>query len=75
MLARNLAALALSLIELHAADGGRIFLNPAEIASVREPRGTSQHHWATSVHCVVGMANGGQVAVTESCDEVRQRLP
>jgi hypothetical protein len=68
------AVLALTLVELHSPLGGHVFVNPAEVVTVREPRAGSEGHFARGTHCLLIMANGNLFGVTERCDEVRQKL-
>jgi hypothetical protein len=65
---------AIALIELHGPAGQRIFVNPSEVTSIREPHGIDQGHWAKGTRCLVVMADGKFLTVTEACDEVRQKL-
>lgn len=66
-------AFAMTLVELHGPTGQRLELNPAEVSSLREPIDI-KGHWARGTHCIVVMANGGFIAVTEDCDTVKQKL-
>jgi hypothetical protein len=65
---------ALRLIELHGPEGQRIFINPEEVTSVREPRGLAQGHFPRGVRCLIYLTNRNFITVTEDCDTVRQRL-
>lgn len=67
-----LASLALSLIILDGPDNQKVFINPAEVVTVRRPRGTD--HFDPNVRCLLHMADGKFVAVVNACDEVINRL-
>jgi hypothetical protein len=62
--------LAIGLIELHAPNGARVLVNPAEVTSVREPVAADRRHFAPGTRCVVVMTNAQFVAVREQCDAV-----
>ena len=62
----------LTLIVLTGPDGQRIYVNPAEVVSVRGPRG--EGHFASDIHCLVGTVDGKFIAVVESCDIVKSKL-
>jgi hypothetical protein len=62
------------LVELQGPAGQHIYVNPQEVASVREPRGVDTGHWAKGVKCLVVMANGRFLTVVETCEQVRQIL-
>ena len=73
---KMLLAAALLLLELHAPSSNQIiWVNPAEIVSVREPRPTAREHWAPGVHCVLIMANNNFISVRETCREVLRQPP
>ena len=67
-------AVAVALVQLTGPDSQRIDVNPAEVTSVREPRGVDAGHWAKGTRCLVVMASGKFIAVAEDCASVRQRL-
>jgi len=60
------------LILLHGGEGHAIHLNPAEVVTVRPVR--EGEHFAKTIHCVVTTADGKYVSVTESCEEVYEKL-
>lgn len=68
-----LAVVAFNLVILSGPDGQIIRINPSQVVSVREPRNI-EGHFHKDVHCLIHMADGKFVAVTESCDIVRQLL-
>ena len=69
---RTLLAGFLELVMLHGPDGQRVFVNVAEITTIREPiSGDLQQHFPRGAQCVVVMVNGKFVATREDCDEVR----
>lgn len=62
---------ALVLIALHGLDGQLIWVNPAEIVSVRAPATNLLHH---DIKCTLQTADGKLINVTDSCDEVRREI-
>jgi uncharacterized protein YlzI (FlbEa/FlbD family) len=64
---------AIGLIELHGPHGQIIYVNPAEITSIREPRSLHLHRFVPGTQCVITVTNGSLIAVNESCAEVRNR--
>jgi len=73
MLCQTAAAVALLFVELHGPTGQRLYVNTAEISTLREPIETSAH-WAKGVRCVIIMTNGKFLAVAENCPAVRDKL-
>jgi hypothetical protein len=67
-----LTVLTLTLIALTGPDGQTVWINPADVVSVREPRG--EGHFDADVHCLLYTADSKFIAVTETCDQVRIRL-
>lgn len=65
---------AIDLVELHGPAGQRVFINPPEITTVREPLRADLKHFSRGTHCIVVMADGKFVAVRETCDQVRQMV-
>lgn len=68
------AAAETALIELDGPGGQKIFVNPREVTTLREPRGMSQQHFAPGTRCVVFMTNGNILAVSETCETIRDRI-
>jgi hypothetical protein len=64
----GLALVELTLVELTGPDSQRIFVNPAEVTAVKEPRG------GDTGHCLLLMADGRLTTVAEACDEVRHAM-
>jgi len=63
------------LIELQGPGGHqKIYVNPVEITSVREPRGVDQGHWARGTQCLLVMTNKNFIAVSDTCDAVRLKI-
>lgn len=69
-----LLVLALNLVVLSGPEGQIVRINPSQVVSVREPRNTAEGHFNKDVRCLIHMADGKFVAVTETCDIVRQLL-
>jgi uncharacterized protein YlzI (FlbEa/FlbD family) len=70
------AGMAMTLVELHGPgqNGQRIFVNPHEVTSIREPRALAHQHLAPGTHCVLFMVSGNFISVAEPCDDVRNKL-
>jgi nitrous oxidase accessory protein NosD len=64
--------LALALIQLLGPDGQIIEINPESVVTVRTPRGTD--HFAKDIHCIVFTADGKNIAVVQTCDQVKELL-
>lgn len=64
---------ALCLIILHRADGADVFINPAQVTSLRVTAGPLGK-LAPHGHCVVGLTDGKFVSVIEPCAEVKRLL-
>jgi uncharacterized protein YlzI (FlbEa/FlbD family) len=63
---------ALYLIRLHGLDGHEIDINPREITVMQEKK--QGQHLAAGAECAISLSDGKFVAVTETCDEVRQKI-
>jgi len=66
-----LAAL-LALIELHGPGGHRIYVNPNQITSIREPQ--TKGGFTKDARCLIVLTNRNLITVTETCEQVRQKL-
>ena len=65
--------LALVLVQFTTPAGGRVDINPNEIASISEPRhGTKLY--SEHVHCLIGLSNGKFVPLGDECTAVRRKL-
>jgi hypothetical protein len=63
------------LILLTGPDHQVVLINPDEVVSLREPRGTDQStHFAKGIACLIFTADGKYTAVIETCAAVRQKL-
>jgi hypothetical protein len=67
-----LVAALLALIEVHGPTHQRIFINPREITSLREP--LLKDGFARGTRCLIYLTNRNFIAVTETCDQVRDKL-
>lgn len=74
MLAILIARAALQWITLHGPDNVTIDVNPAQIVTVREPRGQQERVVHKDVKCLLFLADGKFIAVVEDCATVRARL-
>lgn len=63
--------IATQFIAVHGVDGQTFFLNPPQIATLREPVGDDRKHFPRGTRCVVVMSSGKFVPVLEQCSEVR----
>ena len=66
------AAALLALIELHGPGGHRIYVNPNEITSIREPQ--TKGGFTKDARCLVYLTNRNFITVRETCEQVRQKL-
>lgn len=66
-----LGAAYIDLVPLHGPDG-RVYINPAEISTLREPSAISRdtQHFPRGTHCVIVTTNGKYVPVQETCSQV-----
>jgi uncharacterized protein YlzI (FlbEa/FlbD family) len=62
----------LYLIRLHALDGHEVDINPREITVMQEKK--QGQHLAAGAECAISLSDGKFVAVTETCEEVRQKI-
>jgi len=67
-------SVAATFIELHGPDGQIIYVNPHQIISIREPRGTDRGHWAPNTKCLVMTVDGKFLTTTDSCSDVRGKV-
>lgn len=65
--------LAYALVALHRVDGGLVFVNPAQVTSLRVVEGPLSSRYGGG-RCLVGLTDRKFVVVLESCAEVRQLL-
>jgi hypothetical protein len=68
----NPIIVAIVLIIVTGLGGQVISVNPAEIVSLREPRGDG--HFDKDVHCLIHTVDGKFISVTETCDIVRKEI-
>lgn len=66
--------LALNLVALDGAHGKTVYVNPAEVVSIRAPAPGVPGHWAPDIHCLVQTSDGKIVASTDMCDAVADKL-
>ena len=69
--------IAVSLILLHSPDGYQVQINPEQVTSLiteREHREKGNRLYPDKAKCLVRLADGTQVPVTETCDDVKQML-
>jgi hypothetical protein len=59
-------------IELHGPDRQLIYVNPAEVVSIREPR--SVRYFVPGTRCVLVMSNNNLTGVADACIDVRRVL-
>lgn len=61
-------------IELQGPDGQIVYINPYQIISIREPRGTDRGHWAPGTKCLVMTSDGKFITTTDTCAGIRKKL-
>jgi hypothetical protein len=54
--------------------GQVIYVNPATVTSIREPRTVYRGHFVAGTQCILVMVNSNFIAVPETCDEVYRKL-
>jgi uncharacterized protein YlzI (FlbEa/FlbD family) len=64
--------IAIILIALNSPDGRTIWVNPEDIISIRAVH--EKKLYAPEIRCVLQTVDGKTVAVTDTCNEVRQKL-
>jgi hypothetical protein len=69
-----LAALAVALVALNGPNKQVIWVNPAEIVSLRPLRESHQHHFANDIACVIQTVDGKIISVVDDCDDVRRKI-
>lgn len=63
------------MIILHNVSGSPVEVNPDQITHLRNPEPPGKEHSFTEkAHCMVNMADGKFVTVTETCAEVRRAI-
>ena len=62
------------LIELHAADGAPIEINPHSIISMRARGKNSQGHYVEGTECLLNLADGRAIAIRETCQQVLEKM-
>lgn len=65
----------IQLLEVHGPDGQLVYINPAEISSLRQPTNADLgRYFPRTVHCIIVTTNGKFVAAVEMCNVLRDRL-
>jgi hypothetical protein len=67
-------ALLCGMILLHGPNGQALFINPAQIVSVRQPRGLNTGHWPHGTNCLVTTVDGKYVTTLETCPQIKELL-
>ena len=68
-------SLAIAWLALTGPAGQVIYVNPAEVISMREPSALAkQQHFPPGTRCILGTNGGGFIAVHNSCQDVFQKL-
>lgn len=68
---------ALTLITLHSPAGQEIHINPFYVSSLRSsvrPAGDDDRLYTDRANCLVGMLDGKNISVSESCTAVREMI-
>jgi hypothetical protein len=67
--------IATALILLHVPGGGEVFVNPAEVTSLRPAREDhTDKYFTEQVNCMVALVDGKFVTVVEPCNVVRKMV-
>ena len=59
-------------VELHRPGGQAIYINPAEVTSIRQP--TVPGHFSNGTNCLIYLTNRNFITVTETCSDVIKRV-
>jgi hypothetical protein len=59
-------------IILHIPGGGVVDLDPHKIITMREP--AIEGHISNAIHCIINTDDGKFIGVTETCDDVINKL-
>ena len=68
-----ICATALCLIVLHRIDGGEVWVNPAQVTSLRVVEGSLSARYGGG-NCMVGLTDRKFVAVLQRCADVKRLL-
>lgn len=68
------AFLTVLLVALNGPGRQVIWVNPAEVVSVRAPRDTTESHFGPEVNCILQTADGKLIAITDECEAARKIL-
>jgi hypothetical protein len=67
--------IAATLILLHSPGGGKIWVNPEEVTSLRSAKsGEEGKHFTEEAHCLISLGDGKFVTVVERCDDVQNLM-
>jgi hypothetical protein len=66
--------LVISLILLHSPDGSPVEVNPEQITSLVKEKESGNRLYPDNAKCLVRMADGTRIPVTETCDEIQKIL-
>ena len=64
----------LNFLILHQPDGTEIDINPNEIISLRRSPKTASELMVKGANCLVSLADGKNIAVQETCNEIRKQI-
>ena len=65
----------ITLVELHGPNGQQIiYVNPAEVSSVREPQDVTGRHFAPGTRCLLFVSSGNFISVHEDCIAVKKKM-
>ena len=65
--------IALHLVQLTGPNGQRIYINPVDVVTIRQPTAGADHFHA-AVQCVIFTVDGRWLGVVESCDNVERLI-
>jgi hypothetical protein len=63
-----------TLVEITGTDQQKIWVNPQQVISVREPRGIETGHWPRGTRCLLLTMDSRLIVSSESCNDVRRKL-
>jgi hypothetical protein len=66
--------IAIDLVTVHGPNGQIVYVNPNLISNVRQPAGLDSGHWTRGTRCLILMADGRIITVSETCAEVLSRV-
>lgn len=63
-----------AMLLLHAPNGAEVFVNPQMVVNLHARTEEANRHVTDKAQCVIAMADGKFLSVTETCDAVRKMI-